>query len=98
LDELPEFPRDVLDTLRQPLEEKKIHISRVTGHLTYPAHFLFISAMNPCVCGYYGDPERSCTCSLQAVKKYQQRVSGPLLDRIDIIMSLGREKVALQSS
>jgi magnesium chelatase family protein len=93
LDELPEFPRDVLDTLRQPLEEKKIHISRVSGHIQYPAHFLFLAAMNPCVCGYYGDRERACRCSVAAVKKYQQRVSGPLLDRIDIIVSLKREGV-----
>lgn len=90
LDEVAEFPRELLDTLRQPLEEKCVHITRAAGSVSYPASFLLVGAMNPCICGYYGDAEKPCSCSLQAVKKYQQKVSGPLLDRIDMVFQLTR--------
>jgi magnesium chelatase family protein len=70
-DELPEFPRQVLEVLRQPLEDKKIVISRASGSTSYPAKFMFVSAMNPCKCGYFQDKEKQCTCSLNEVKKYQ---------------------------
>ncbi|MBR3684515.1 MAG: YifB family Mg chelatase-like AAA ATPase [Lachnospiraceae bacterium] len=83
LDELPEFRREVLEILRQPLEDRKIHISRSSGSYCYPASFLLVGAMNPCPCGYYPDRNR-CTCSEQEVKKYAGKISGPILDRIDL--------------
>ena len=82
LDELPEFHRDVLETLRQPLEDGKVTISRVAGQVTYPAHFQLIAAMNPCKCGWYGTGR--CTCSAASVQQYLKRLSGPMLDRIDL--------------
>jgi magnesium chelatase family protein len=84
LDELPEFGMRVLEVLRQPIEDKVVTISRAQGTLTFPANFMLIGAMNPCPCGYYGDPVKACTCSAGTVTKYQKRISGPLLDRIDI--------------
>jgi len=90
LDELPEFGQRVLDVLRQPLEDKIVTISRAQGSLTFPANFQLIAAMNPCPCGYYGDPVRPCTCSSLTVTKYQKRISGPLLDRIDIYIEVPR--------
>jgi len=90
LDELPEFGARNLETLRQPLEDKIVTISRASGSLTFPAAFQFVAAMNPCPCGYYGDERQQCTCSLSAVQRYQQRISGPLLDRIDIHLDVAR--------
>lgn len=84
LDELPEFSRDSLEVLRQPIEEGKITISRVKSSFTYPCSVLLIVAMNPCPCGYYGHPNKICTCSKKIINKYLSRVSGPLLDRIDL--------------
>lgn len=84
LDELPEFSRDSLEVLRQPIEEGSVTIARVKSSLTYPCSVLLIVAMNPCPCGYYGHPSRVCTCSQRTVNKYLSRVSGPLLDRIDL--------------
>src|SRR5690606_33247578 len=83
MDELPEYPRSVLESLRQPLEDREVAISRVNGHFTYPADFMLVATMNPCPCGYYGDTERECTCTQSQIILYQKRVSGPLLDRID---------------
>jgi magnesium chelatase family protein len=84
LDELPEFPRAVLELLRQPLEERRVTISRAALALEFPCNFLLVCAMNPCPCGYLGDPTRRCTCPPPAVQKYRARISGPLLDRIDL--------------
>lgn len=87
LDELPEFPRAVIEVLRQPLEEKKIYIDRVVSNAVYPANFMLVAAMNPCKCGYYPD-RRKCTCSENQVRQYRGKLSQPLLDRIDICIEL----------
>lgn len=84
LDELPEFNRNVLEVMRQPLENRKITISRAKYSVEYPASFMMVSAMNPCPCGYYNHPDKACVCPGGAVQKYLNRISGPLLDRIDI--------------
>lgn len=84
LDELPEFKRTVLEVMRQPMEERRVTISRAKISLDYPANFMLIASMNPCPCGYYNHPEKECTCSPQIVHKYLNRISGPLLDRIDL--------------
>lgn len=89
LDELPEFgPK--LEVLRQPLEDRVVTLSRASGSITYPSSFMLVAAQNPCMCGYFGDPERACTCSPAAVARYQKRISGPLLDRIDIHVEVPR--------
>ena len=90
LDELPEFGPRVLEVLRQPIEDKVVTISRAQGSMTFPANFQMIAAMNPCPCGYYGDPVKACTCSSGTITKYQKRISGPLLDRIDIHVDVPR--------
>ncbi len=84
LDELPEFRRNVLEVLRQPLEEGKVTIARASASLTYPAQFMLIAAMNPCPCGYFTDPTRNCVCTPMAILRYRSKISGPLLDRIDL--------------
>lgn len=84
LDEFPEFGSRVLEVMRQPLEDKQVTISRAQGSLTFPANFQLVAAMNPCPCGFYDDPVRECTCSNQIITRYQKRISGPMLDRIDI--------------
>jgi len=90
LDELPEFGTRLLEMLRQPMEDKQLTIARSAGTLTFPANFMFIGAMNPCPCGWYGDPVKECTCSHAMVSRYQKRISGPLLDRIDIHIEVPR--------
>ncbi len=84
LDELPEYKRNVLEVMRQPLEDRKISIARAKNTVEFPASFMFVAAMNPCPCGHYNDPQHPCTCSPGAVHRYMSRISGPLLDRIDI--------------
>ena len=84
LDELPEFDKKVLEVLRQPLESKEIVISRASRQITFPANFQLIAAMNPCPCGYAFNQDSRCQCSAEAIKRYQNRISGPLLDRIDL--------------
>ena len=88
LDELPEFGHSVLEVLRQPLEDRIITISRAQGSVTFPANFMLVGAMNPCPCGYYGDPFKQCTCSPGLVTRYQKRISGPFIDRVDIFVEV----------
>lgn len=88
LDEMPEFRKDTLDMMRQPLEDGKVTISRVSGSVTYPAEFMLVCAMNPCKCGWYGDSSGRCRCSERDVERYRSKISGPMLDRIDIIIEV----------
>lgn len=88
LDELPEFKKDTLDLMRQPLEDGVVSIARVAGSVTYPSEFMLVCAMNPCKCGWYGDPSGRCTCSEHSIENYRSRISGPLLDRIDMIVEV----------
>lgn len=90
LDEIPEYPRSVLESLRQPLEDRQVSIDRAQGHLTYPADFMMVATMNPCPCGYYGDETKECSCSMLQITGYQKRLSGPLLDRIDLTLTVPR--------
>lgn len=99
LDELPEFNKTTLDLLRGPLEDGKVIINRMNGSLVYPCKFMFLASMNPCPCGYYGSKEKECTCSPKAITKYMNKISGPLLDRIDIQIEVSPVKYNnLQSS
>jgi len=84
LDELPEFRKNNLEMMRQPLEDGTVTIARASTSLTYPSRFMLVAAMNPCPCGYYGDPKHECSCTVPQIQRYRARVSGPLLDRIDI--------------
>lgn len=100
LDEFPEFPRHVLEALRQPMEDSVVSISRAKGSVTYPANFLLVTASNPCPCGYYGDSKKQCTCLPGTIDRYQKRISGPILDRIDIhidVPSVETQKLISQS-
>jgi magnesium chelatase family protein len=90
LDELPEFDARTLEVLRQPMEDKTVTISRASASLSFPANFQLVAAMNPCKCGWYGDPVRPCTCTPGQISAYQKRISGPLLDRIDIHLEVRR--------
>ena len=90
LDELPEFGHADLEILRQPMEDKIVTISRAQGAVTFPANFMLVAAMNPCPCGFHGDPLKECSCSASMVLRYQKRISGPLLDRIDISVEVPR--------
>ena len=92
LDEFPEFPRSVLESLRQPLEDGLITISRINGVLTFPARFILVASQNPCPCGFSSDPDRGCTCAPTQILRYQKKISGPLLDRIDLHVEVPRVK------
>lgn len=92
MDEFPEYSRSVLEALRQPLEDKQVSISRVNGRATYPADFMLIATMNPCPCGYLGDSTHECTCTQQQIDSYRKKMSGPLLDRIDLVVNVSRIK------
>ena len=97
LDELPEFGAGTLEMLRQPLEDRRVTLARASGTVTFPANFTLVGAMNPCPCGHLGDPGRECRCSASAVGRYQKKISGPLLDRVDIHLEVPRveyEKLA----
>ena len=94
LDELPEFRRNVLEVMRQPLEDRQVTISRASASLTYPANFMLVAAMNPCPCGFFSDPTRDCKCSSNQIQNYVSRISGPLLDRIDIQVEVPAVKYA----
>jgi len=98
MDEFPEFHRDVLESLRQPLEQGSITLSRAQGSVTYPARFLLIAAANPCPCGYLGDPERPCSCTMGSIIRYQRKLSGPVADRIDLHVRLPRQSFEKLSS
>jgi magnesium chelatase family protein len=89
LDELPEFKRNVLEVLRQPLENGQVTISRAAGSFNFPARFILVAAMNPCPCGHYGNRQRECRCGPNKVNRYRSKISGPLLDRIDIHVEVG---------
>ena len=84
MDELPEFKRSALEVLRQPLEDGEVTISRSAAKITLPSSFMLVAAMNPCPCGYLGDPRHECRCSVTQIQRYRSRISGPLLDRIDL--------------
>ncbi|MEI7498226.1 MAG: YifB family Mg chelatase-like AAA ATPase [Candidatus Falkowbacteria bacterium] len=84
LDEFPEFARQTIENLRQPLEDGVIHVSRIAGNITYPARVMLVAAMNPCPCGYFGDPKALCTCSSSQISSYHKKISGPIMDRIDL--------------
>lgn len=92
LDELTEFQKSTLEVLRGPLEDRQVTVSRVNGTFTYPANFMFAASMNPCPCGYYGSKEKECSCSTNAISKYMGKISGPLLDRIDICIEVTQVK------
>lgn len=92
LDELPEFNRNVLEVLRGPLEDKFVHISRVGASITYPCNFMLVASMNPCPCGYFGSKEKACKCTEFQIKNYRSKISGPILDRIDIQVQVSNIK------
>jgi magnesium chelatase family protein len=90
LDEIPEYPRSSLEALRQPLEDHRVSVSRAAAKVAYPARFMLVATKNPCPCGYYGDPTHACECSSTQIMNYQKRLSGPLLDRIDMVVPVAR--------
>jgi len=98
LDELPEFDRKVLEVLREPLEGGEIVIARANGRVRFPARFQLVAAMNPCPCGYLGDPSGRCRCSPEQIQRYRAKLSGPLLDRIDLHLTVSRESTSLAPS
>lgn len=90
LDELPEYPRSSLEAMRQPLEDRSVSISRAHSKVTYPANFMLVATQNPCPCGFLGDDTKECSCSQQQILQYKKKISGPLLDRIDLIVTVGK--------
>ena len=101
LDEMPEFPRSIIESLRQPMEDGTVEIVRIRGHVKYPASFTLIAAINPCPCGYLGHPKKECKCSERQITKYRTRISGPILDRIDLFVAVSvveTEKLSITSA
>ncbi len=99
LDEMPEYSRSVLEALRQPLEDRQINISRANRYVSYPADFMLVATQNPCPCGYYGDPVKECVCTPHQINQYHKKLSGPLMDRIDIVINVERpEELVISSS
>src|SRR3989344_2955600 len=101
LDEFPEFTRAALENLRQPLEDGVVTVARAAATVTFPAQFTLVAAQNPCPCGYYSDPTKACICTPSQIMKYQKKISGPLLDRIDLHVEVGRieyEKLSSDSN
>ena len=98
LDELTEYNRVVLEALREPLEEKEITMNRLSGNYRYPCNFMFVASMNPCPCGYYGDEEKDCKCTQSEIHRYLSKISGPLLDRIDIQIEVKKTKIEKMNS
>jgi magnesium chelatase family protein len=96
IDEIAEFPRAHLEALRQPLEEKQIHLARSSEKITLPANFTLVAAMNPCPCGFYADPEQTCLCTPSTLQRYQKKISGPIFDRLDLTVSLSRPQIQLK--
>ena len=97
-DELTEFNRSVLESLREPLENREVTINRLSGKFHYPCNFMFVASMNPCPCGYYGDEEKECKCTQLEIHRYLNRISGPLLDRIDIQIEVKKTKIEKMNS
>jgi magnesium chelatase family protein len=98
LDELPEFPRNILEAMRQPLEDQQIHIARSKFSVEFPANFMLVASMNPCPCGFYTHPEKDCTCGTEIVEKYLNKISGPLLDRMDLHVEVSPVKFEQMTS
>ena len=94
LDEIPEFPRNILEALRAPLEDGEVRVARARGTAVFPARFSLVAAMNPCPCGFFGDPDKECTCGAYEIMRYQKKISGPLLDRIDLQVHVSRVPIA----
>ena len=101
LDEIPEYPRSVIESLRQPLEDKTVSVDRLNYRITYPANFMLVATMNPCPCGYLGDPKHTCQCTTTQILNYQKKISGPMLDRIDLVVNADRipnSKIILENN
>ena len=98
LDEIPEFKKEILELMREPLEDGKVTINRIQSTITYPSKFMLVASMNPCPCGYYGSKEKECSCTQNQIQKYMNKISGPMLDRIDIHVEVSPVKYDILSS
>ena len=101
LDEMAEFPRSVMESMRQPMEDGKVVVSRAAGRIEFPANFMLVAAVNPCPCGYLNHPKRECKCSMREIERYKRRISGPILDRIDLhihVPAVEAEKLGVKTN